>query len=359
VPEADGADGPESADWVGDPAIAWRILLTAELDRPLDDATDRLAALHVEQRWPGTGTVHRAPDVGELQRRLGDEREGVVSVGLVPDGRHVVVAAHHSHVDGLGLLAVLAALTGGTVASTARGVGDRPDAAGRAGTVVRRLAEVATAPPARVVVPRRDAETADVGPGDVHAGQAVPGEVRTAALVVAATRAIVAHNSAHGAGRRTRHVAVAVGVARSGTSAAGGAGGPIADRSALIRLRDVEHLDVDAVADALRHAPTERAPHTAGGGAAVLRAGLRLLAPRLGSTILVSHLGRVRADGVTGLVFHPVTAGGSGLSLGAVTLDGASPVTTLSLRARGSQWTHDGLEQLLEAVVAGLDRAQG
>ena len=55
------------------------------------------------------------------------------------------------------------------------------------------------------------------------------------------------------------------------------------------------------------------------------------------------------APGVRTLSFHPVTAGGTGLSLGAVGHDGA---TTLTLRGRASSWNDNGLEQLLEAVVS-------
>jgi hypothetical protein len=67
--------------------------------------------------------------------------------------------------------------------------------------------------------------------------------------------------------------------------------------------------------------------------------------------VLVSHLGRVTAPDVRELAFHPVTAGGSGLSLGAVTLGDR---TTLTLRARASAWDADGLEQLLEAIATHL-----
>ena len=83
------------------------------------------------------------------------------------------------------------------------------------------------------------------------------------------------------------------------------------------------------------------------GGAVSL--GLRLLAPRLGSTLLVSHLGDVTCPGVAALAFAPVTGGGSGVSLGAVGHDGA---TTLSLRARGRTHDADDLAELLEAIGA-------
>ena len=99
-------------------------------------------------------------------------------------------------------------------------------------------------------------------------------------------------------------------------------------------------------------APLEPPPAARGrAGARALSGGIRLLSRRLGSTLLVSHLGEVTAEGVTGLAFHPVTAGGSGVSLGAVTLHGS---TTVTLRARAAQWDRAGLERLLAEIVAEL-----
>ena len=74
---------------------------------------------------------------------------------------------------------------------------------------------------------------------------------------------------------------------------------------------------------------------------------MRVLARRLGSTLLVSHLGEVTAPHVERLAFHPVTAGGTGISLGAV---GHRGRTVLTLRARAADWDADGLERVLEAV---------
>jgi hypothetical protein len=101
------------------------------------------------------------------------------------------------------------------------------------------------------------------------------------------------------------------------------------------------------------------APVQPGGGSGrrgpmgrALGAAARLAAPRLGSTLLVSHLGTVTADDrLTGAAFYPVTGGGSGLSLGAATVRGT---TTLTLRARAAQHDDDALQQLLERVVAQL-----
>ena len=338
----------ETPDWVADPAIAWRIVVTAVLTTPLtlDDARDRLVSLQTQQGWPASGRVLTGTDEAELRRRLGDERQGVVSLGLTDDGRRIVVSAHHGRVDGLGLLAVLVAVTGASVTSSARGVGDRPDDAGPLGTIARRLVEVALTPPARIASPSPSTRPGAPDDLDVYVERELSSPVRTAALVLAGARGVTTFNRAHAARRRTRHtrhVAVAIGVARDTSTAT------ISDRSALLRLRDVERLDLGGITAALAQAPTQRPVHGTGGGAGLVTFGLRVLAPRLGSTLLVSHLGNVAADGIDALSFHPVTAGGSGVSLGALTLAGR---TRVSLRARGDAWTHDGLEQLLEAVVA-------
>ena len=334
---------PAEPGWVADPTIPWRILLTAALrDAALgpDDVQERLAALAAAQGWP-LARVRHADDARRLAVDLASAEEAPVVVGLV--GRSLVVSAHHAHVDGLGLLDVLSALTGADVRSSARGVGDR-DPAGRFATAAaRRLAEVALAPPATVAALRAADARRE---GDVLVEASVPGEVRTARLVHAAVAAVVAHHARPG--RRARRVAVAVGAGRPPLP---GDEGRIADRSALIRLRDVERCSLPEVEAALRAAPLQPAPSSGGAGGRVVSTALRVLSRRLGSTLLVSHLGAVTAPGVEHLAFHPVTAGGTGLSLGAV---GLGDRTVLGLRARASSWDDDGLEQLLEAVVAKL-----
>lgn len=330
-------------EWVADPTIAWRILLTARAAPAPEPAVlgTRLAALCAGQGWPAL-PVEQAADPGALQRALTGPRPGPVVLGLA--GPDLVVSAHHSAVDGLGLLAVLAAVLDRPVRSAARGVADRPTAGGLTSAGLRRLREAVLAPPARVAAPLRSGDGAR-GPGeDVLADLVVAGEHRTADLVHAATRAVLAHNRQ--AGGQLRRVAVAVGAARPSTEPR------IADRSALIRLRGVERMDRRAVAEALRSAPLQPPVAVRGrSGARVLGAGLRVLASRLGSTLLVSHLGRVDAPGVDRLTFHPVTAGAGGLSVGAVGLGGR---TVLGLRARAADWDREGLQRLLRGVAAEL-----
>ena len=176
--------------------------------------------------------------------------------------------------------------------------------------------------------------------GDAYAALTVPGRVRTGELVHAAVAAVVAHNEA--SGRDSRHVTVAVGAGRPTPE-----GGLVANRSELLRLRDLEGLTRPEIEERLRTDPLDGAGGSGAAGGRLARLAMRALAPRLGSTLLVSHLGDVTTTAASGLAFYPVTAGGSGLSLGAVGQDGS---TVLTLRARGSAWDGPGLLRLLERV---------
>jgi hypothetical protein len=221
------------------------------------------------------------------------------------------------------------------VTSSARGVRDRPGE----GSTAARLAEVAFAPPARVAAPR-----GAPAPGDAYAQARVPGRVRTSTLVHAAATAVVAHNT--DVGVRSRHLTIGVGVGRP-TSA----GEPLANRSGLLRLRDLEGMSPEEVEDALSTAPLSGAGGSGTAGGRLSAIALRALAPRLGSTVLVSHLGDVTTTGASRLAFYPVTAGGTGIALGAV---GHDDRTVLTLRARAATWDAGGLTDLLARVTAGL-----
>ncbi|MET0526137.1 MAG: hypothetical protein ABWZ91_15130 [Nocardioides sp.] len=273
--------------WVADPTIGWRILLTATLPEPPS----------------ANGDVRSAASTDELRRALVEPDPEPVLIGVA--GHDLVVSAHHGSVDGLGLLRILEQRGHGPVTSSARGVADRRAGHGYVGTVARRLAEAAFRPPARV--PQRRAGLIGPTTGDVMVEVELPGSFRTAEIVHAAAGAL----TDSGAGP---HVAVAVGATRDP-----GADGAIENRSVLLRLRDVERHDLSGVERALREAPVERPPVTGSGAVdRAAAAAIQLLARRLGSTLLVSHLGEVTAPLVERLVFHPVTAGGTGISLGAV-----------------------------------------
>ena len=325
--------------WVADPTIRWRILLTATVPGISAQTLDaRLRALHLAQGWPVPPSVADASPA-DLRRDLAEVGELPLVVGR--DGDHLVISAHHSRVDGLGLLEVLTALTGSPVTSATRGVAGRTADGSMAGGLLRRLREVVFTPPAPIA-----GAAEGTAPGDTFVEGTTDASVSTARAVAALVRAVVARNTAAGVG--DRHVAVAVGV---GVPAAGDP--LLANRSALLRLVDVERMSVEQVAEQLRGRGLDHAGGTGAPGGALSRAAVRVLAPRLGSTLLVSHLGAVTAPAADSLAFYPVTAGGTGVSAGLVTHDGA---TTLTLRARARQWDEAALGGLLDESLAALGR---
>ena len=299
----------------------------------------RLGTIAADAGW--ARPEHDAVSQGPRRERLGalaSHSPHALRVAAAADG--LVLAAQHQALDGLSMLAALSRLLGQPVRSAARGVDKAGRPSGGAAALLGRAWEVGARPQA-VVAPGRVGRAQ----GDALASTTVDGEHRTADLVHAGARAVAAWNVRRGA--TARRISVAVGV-----STVGGASQDLADNSAFLRLRDVEQLSLDAVRQELAHAPLQP-----GGGdvahrpvvAAAGRLAQRLAAPRLGSTLLVSHLGRVDVpEDVSELAFYPVTGGGSGLSLGAATTRGR---TTLTLRARASHHDDEGLQQFLALVA--------
>jgi hypothetical protein len=327
---------------LGDPRIPWVVLLDVEIADPptAQSLATALQDMAGEAGWqlPGPGAVV----IGtrrELLGLLASDSSEVVRIGRHDTG--LLLAGRHDALDGLALLEVASRLAGSPLTSSARGVDPSRAGGGRLRALARRAWEVAARPPLRVA-----ACATAAGSGDAFAEITVDSRVRTAELVIAGARAVVAWNAARGqAGDR---VAVAVGVSRSDR-----APHELADHSGFVRLTGTERLDVDGVRQQLAGAGLQPggAP-----GRSVLGAGIallqRLAAPRLGSTLLVSHLGTVRGpDSLHGLAFYPVTGGGSGLSLGAATVDGR---TTITLRGRAARYDDQGLDELLALVVDAL-----
>lgn len=335
----------EPAPWLADPTVEWRIVLTAELPDAVspDLVTERLQALNRRLAGrPGPGLV--APDSGPLLAAVTRTYPDVpVAAGL--DRHRLVLAGEHRYADGLAMLAVLAELTGVPAASAARGLGEREEPP-FAAEVARRLVEVAVRPPAKVAT---TASAADRTPtGSTFVDHLLDRRVGVTELVHAAVQGVVAFNREHG--QRHRRVAVAI-----GASAVGGGHVEVADHSALLRLRSAERVDQAAIRSFLASAPTVPSPGASVGGSRpwVARAGVvavRVLGPRLGSTLTVSHLGDVTSP-ARALSFYPVAGGSSGVSLGAVTHEGRTRIT---LRGRADGHSAEGLEALLALVAAPL-----
>lgn len=330
--------------WVADPTVAWVIALEAHLRGPVDAA--RVAAGLAAAGFPGAvATLASGSDA--LQQVVAP---GTAAVRAVTSANHVTLGAQHEHSDGLGLLALLGAATGAVATSSARGVGERAARGTALGSTGRRLAEALLAPPAPVAAP---AATGPQEAGEAFARFTVARRISVAELIHAAVRGVTAHNRA--AGVRTTRVAVAIGASRLG-----GEVPVVGDHSTLLRVRGVERLSVPEVRAAIRGAAPEPPPPGAGDGPSLTgrlaTVAMGVLSPRLGSTLLVSHLGEVDAPGVEELAFYPVTGGGSGVSVGAVGLRGTTVVT---LRGRGRRHPSATLEALGRRVHDELEHVGG
>lgn len=335
----------EQTTWVADPRLAWTPTITCARPAGLDADTlhDRLVRVNEELR-PGSTTepVAECEDELELLRRTSRARcGGPVTAGLGPD--LLAVAVDHSVGDGLSLLAALTEITGVPLRSGFAGVGQRGSQHGFVGARVRRLGEVLFSPPA--VVPTTVADGAPL-PGDVFASRSIAGAYGTAAVIAATAQACTQTLLS---GRAARRVRIAVGL-----STVDGSSPQLADNSALLRLAPATSGSVERIQAALRTQGLEPDPgdetYDRRPGLARLTTRVQgLLASRLGSTVLVSHLGTVTATpALPGLAFYPVTGGASGLSVGAVVQDGR---TLLTARARARQHDTAGLGRVLDSVV--------
>ena len=337
------------AEWLGREDLAWNILLVARMPSPprAEMLHGRLAGVAAREGWSTGGPlVVEADDLDELVVRLSEVRDpNPVSVGRSEEG--VVVRAHHAHVGGLGLLAVLREVLDDDLTSTAGGVGARPGRSTLA-TIADRLLEAVVRPPAGVAAPATAAPTQLDVPGDVFAARTLPRTVRTAEVAHAAVQAVRERNQR--AGVRGSRVALAVGV-----STVDGSDLRVGDDSGFLRLAEAERLDVSSLS-----AELARTPLQVGGTARnrsarrlgwLIRWASRVFSSRLGSTLLVSHLGRITGSTVSDVAFYPLAGNGSGVSVGAATVDGR---TTLTIRARGAQHGTADLAELLDAIAARL-----
>jgi hypothetical protein len=364
-----------------DRRTGWVVVAATTLEAPpagLDERVQELhravpmigARLRGEVWHPGTPPAPLVVDGEPLGAhvllepfRLDAEPPLRVLVGA--GGARVAVACHHAAFDGLGLVALLAALLGGPLPRPpALAGGGRPAAELRG--VLARLARPAdrVAPSPRP--PAGDAlavrEVALAGPGV------------TARLAAAAVAAAGSRNAR--LGHPWRRVGINLGLAGPSTSpgapgregpggfvatgapgpaSAGSAGpgpgpGPVeaGNRSRYRRVDLVVGEPVGLAVAAVLASPREPVDQVWSP-----RLG-RLLGPvaRRGSdSLLVSNVGRCAVPGATRLDFFPVARGRSAVAVGAAGLPGGP--STVSLRARDLS-TGDA-EALLADVVARLE----
>ena len=333
----------------GDPDTHWGFGLELTFTRPinLSGAQRRLAAL-VEE-FPHLGV---APAVERYEDSVwADERERQSSTPFGADGRllrvmvseddrRFFIAAHHGVLDGLGTLAVAEALTGVTLHAHARGIGDRRAERGFWTSSLLRLWEALVSPPTRFAgsVPSHVTKSAD------HVLVTTLPHRRLGSAKVASAIAR-AHQlwPLHEGGRR---VIISLGASRRAP------GANRADRqTAYFRIPLEPGAGIDDARQVMEAAePEPDFPETSAGG--IGPAVMRLLRNRLGCTVLLSNLGVVTGEHLESVAVISTLNGPYAVGLGIASTERA---TTVSLRTRRSEFTHQETVQLLELLLKEMD----
>lgn len=338
----------------GDPTVSWSIFLETEFTAPIDpeEAHRRLDAAIAAH--PACGIAPEwavLPDAewASGRTRLADEAYAVgrplVRAQCSTDGRRLIVGAHHGALDGLGMLALVAAATGQDLRSRARGISAAPAHRPFLRNAVHRLGEAAWHSPRRFRPERASSE-----PGDWLLSVPTDVKVSTALLVAATGEALQEWGAAPTAERHRLVMAIAASRRAAGERL-------VPDRqTAYLRVVDPVPGDVTAAREQLgATAPEPDFPPSRVGGLAPLAT--RLLQRRLGSTALISNLGPVEGTvGVRSMSIYPSASGPSGLAVGAMT---GGDTGTLTLRARRNSFTEEGTAELMDRIATAVTRLGG
>jgi hypothetical protein len=321
----------------------WVVVTVATLRDGVARLSERLTALHLAvplvgarldgETWqPGAAPepiVIDGEPLGhpELDRPFDLAAEAPLRLVVGADGTRLGVVGHHAAFDGLALVAVIDALTGGPLPSPV----DSPPP-GEAGSKLPLLARLAR--PADRVAP-----TIGIWPGDAYVTRtiAVTGPGVTGQLAAACVGAVQDHNRA--AGEPLRKVGITVAV-----------GGP-AGVGNVASYRRIDVAPDGDVAGAVRAAlvSTEE-PGEQVSAPKALMAALAPVVERFSDTILLSNLGRHPVAGISRLDFFPVARGRSAVCFASAAVEGGE--TTLTLRAR--DLSPGDARRLLDGAVARL-----
>lgn len=310
-----------------DPRTHWVVVMVATLTAPITDHADltrRLDALHAQvsitgarlsgERWvPGTvgaAKVTKGEPLGqpELDRPFDLTAEAPLRVVLGAEGLRLGLAGHHAAFDGLALLALLTALTGGPPPEPVSSPPAGPP--GSKFALLQRLVH-----PADRIAPTSPPSTSDAyASEEIH----VTGSSPTARLVQACAGAAAAHN------RRLHARWAKVGV----TVAKGGPAG-VGNVASYRRVDAPTGADLVPIVVGALASPDEPAEQVKASRA------LRLLVPlvdRFSDSFLLSNLGRHDVPGVSRVDFFPVARGRSAVAFAAASVAGGA--STLTVRAR-------------------------
>lgn len=323
----------------GDPDSTWGIAVELGWSRPVEADAVAAAWPRLSARFPHLGAPDRPrvcpPEDFDRERELLTAArylpgEPPVRVLLSADGHRMQVAAHHGAVDGLGLLAVAAGLTGRAISSAAQGIGERPARHGFVLSSARRLVEAVLSPPGRFP---GAGSTGDIRE-DLRVAELPPGRQGSAAL----SAAVLAAQATLGASGAT--VLLLGASRRPGSRLA-----PDRD-TAYLRLRAPRGATAAQLAELLRVTPPEPAfPETAAGGIGPWVT--RLLRSRLGSTALISNLGVITGEGLRDVAMFPAPSGPRAVALGLASTERA---TRLTLRTQRCDFTEAESAAIFDAI---------
>ena len=333
----------------GDPDVTWSISVEAGFDAPvdLDGLEERLRRLVDDH--PHLGGVPALEWIDDDEWATAREAsashdfaDGRLVRLLASRGRRTFfVTAHHGVCDGLGLLAIVSALVGREVRSSARGVGDRESSQSFLTSSLIRLGEALFAPPARFA---GHGEPASAGqPESLLQAPAPPGKVNGARVCAALNR--IHARWPRGRTSGGRRFLVVMGASRRVP------GETAPDRqTAYFRIPLKPEWNLAEVTDALRAAEPEPAfPETSAGGIGPMVT--RALKSRLGYTVNVSNLGVVTCPGLTSMAMFPAVNGPQAVGVGLVSTSAGS---TISLRTRRTEFSEDEAQTMLRLVLEEL-----
>lgn len=340
----------------GDPDVSWSIVLALGFTGPREPAAVEAAAAGLGAREahlgrPAEVARYAVGDEDDLLARFAQtpygDHDPLLRIALSQDGRTLVLAAHHGAVDGLGMIGVASVLAGIPITSSARGIEPSAEPRGFIGSSVRRLAEALLHPPARLAASRPEpAATGDwLVSRQVRASRPSSG-----ALVMAAVASVRRWNLG---ARRARSAGATVVVAM-GLSRRPGTPTPRPDRdTAYVRLVADVVTSTEEATDLIAVTVPEPAFPVSDGRGIAPRV-VRMLSGRLGSTLLVSNLGRLEGRDLEDARFWPVPAGPAGTAIG---LASAGGTTTVSVRLRRGWFGRAEAVRFAELVAGELERA--
>jgi hypothetical protein len=342
-----------AATLFGHPEISWSVVLGASLGEPVPV---QLVAERVRLAFEPRPHLGLMPDVVAFDLPSSDEGdafdvagnrpyspgEPLVRVLVIDDPPHLVVAAHHAVLDGLGLVSLLGVALGAELHTDARGLPpERPARRGFVASGLSRLGEAVVRPPARLAA---EGGRASFG-GDWLLTRPLPiPPPGAAALAGAVVRTIAEWNAARS--EPSDRIVLAIGASLRPGSEAG-----LEDRSVFLRLAMDAEEDQAALAEAIRTAPHDRPDPAAlvRWMSPVLRPLVRLAAPRMGSTAFLSSLGRVSGPSIVRAIqFFPVAHGLSGVSVG---MGGVGEGSVLTVRCPRRRYSKEGAGALADSIA--------